>query len=272
MTAMRKLVPLLVGYALAVLVHLTAEANSSGRACGPLSGSTNQQIEKTESGLRYLDLQDGSGEIPEVKQTCIVHYTGWLWENGAKGKSFDSSKQRGEPFGFRLGTAEVIAGWDEGVFSMKVGGKRQLLIPADLAYGSRGAGGRIPPNTTLFFEVELVGVLKKMASGLEYRDIKEGTGVTPSVGQTCVVHYAGWLWRNSKGQKFDCSRDRGKPLSFRIGLGEVIAGWDQGVATMRVGGKRELLVPAEMVSAAKGNEDIPSNSSLFIEVELLHVK
>jgi peptidylprolyl isomerase len=112
----------------------------------------------TASGLQIIDTQVGTGATPQTGQTCVMHYTGWLYENGAKGKKFDSSLDRGQPFEFPIGRGRVIAGWDEGVASMKVGGKRTLIIPAKLGYGERGAGGAIPPNATLLFEVELLGV------------------------------------------------------------------------------------------------------------------
>ncbi len=111
---------------------------------------------QTSSGLGYEDDRLGTGASPKNGQTCVMHYTGWLWENGAKGKKFDSSHDRGRPFSFKIGVGQVIRGWDEGVASMKVGGKRQLMIPPDLGYGARGAGGAIPPNATLLFEVELL--------------------------------------------------------------------------------------------------------------------
>jgi peptidylprolyl isomerase len=112
----------------------------------------------TSSGLQIIDSKVGTGASPKAGQTCVMHYTGWLYENGAKGKKFDSSVDRGEPFEFPIGRGQVIAGWDEGVASMKVGGKRTLIIPAALGYGARGAGGVIPPNATLMFDVELLGV------------------------------------------------------------------------------------------------------------------
>ncbi len=108
----------------------------------------------TPSGLKYRDIKVGNGPTAEKNQMVFVHYTGRL-ENGRK---FDSSRDRGTPFAFRLGVGEVIKGWDEGVASMKVGGQRELIIPPELGYGSQGAGGVIPPNATLVFDVELIKV------------------------------------------------------------------------------------------------------------------
>ena len=112
----------------------------------------------TPSGLQITDAKVGTGASPKPGQTCVMHYTGWLYQNGAKGQKFDSSLDRGQPFEFPIGQKRVIAGWDEGVATMKVGGKRTLVIPPELGYGARGAGGVIPPNATLIFEVELLGV------------------------------------------------------------------------------------------------------------------
>jgi peptidylprolyl isomerase len=112
----------------------------------------------TASGLILADTKPGSGAEAKPGNTLSMHYTGWLYENGNKGAKFDSSVDRGEPFSFKLGQGQVIKGWDEGVAGMKVGGKRTLIIPPQLGYGARGAGGAIPPNATLLFEVELLGV------------------------------------------------------------------------------------------------------------------
>ncbi len=113
-----------------------------------------KKIITTPSGLKYVDLKVGTGATPKVGQTVSVHYTGTL-ENGTK---FDSSRDRGTPFEFPIGTGQVIKGWDEGVSTMKVGGRRQLIVPPELGYGAQGAGGVIPPNATLIFDVELLGV------------------------------------------------------------------------------------------------------------------
>jgi FKBP-type peptidyl-prolyl cis-trans isomerase len=112
----------------------------------------------TASGLQYEDTTAGTGAVATAGKTCVMHYTGWLWVDGAKGKKFDSSHDHGSPFSFGLGQGQVIKGWDEGVAGMKIGGKRTLLIPAALGYGARGAGGVIPPNATLIFDVELLEI------------------------------------------------------------------------------------------------------------------
>ncbi len=128
------------------------------------NGASEQQTQSesgwitTDIGLRYLDHVIGQGEEAVKGMTVEVHYTGWLWEDGKRGEKFDSSHDRNQTFKFQLGAGRVIKGWDEGVVGMKVGGKRELIIPPELGYGSRGAGGVIPPNATLDFEVEFVGV------------------------------------------------------------------------------------------------------------------
>jgi peptidylprolyl isomerase len=108
--------------------------------------------------LEIKDIKVGTGASPRLGAICVMHYTGWIYENGVKGKKFDSSVDRGQPFEFPIGQSKVIAGWDKGVATMKVGGKRTLIIPPRLAYGPSGAGDLIPPNATLIFEVELLAV------------------------------------------------------------------------------------------------------------------
>jgi peptidylprolyl isomerase len=130
-------------------------------AAGFSTTATAQETGKTmttPSGLQITDSTVGTGAQPKTGQICVMHYTGWLYENGAKGAKFDSSLDRGEPFEFAIGTHQVIGGWDEGVATMKVGGKRTLIIPPQLGYGARGAGGVMPPNATLIFDVELLDV------------------------------------------------------------------------------------------------------------------
>ena len=112
----------------------------------------------TASGLQFEDTRQGNGPTATAGQSVRVHYTGWLYSDGSAGRKFDSSKDRGDPFSFTLGAGMVIGGWDEGVAGMQVGSTRRLVIPPQLGYGARGAGGVIPPNATLLFEVELLGV------------------------------------------------------------------------------------------------------------------
>mgnify|MGYP001256810066 CR=1 FL=1 len=115
-------------------------------------------MQTTPSGLQFIDTTVGTGAEATVGALVSVHYTGWLYTNGVKGAKFDSSKDRNDPFDFPLGAGHVIKGWDEGVQGMKVGGARTLVIPPELGYGARGAGGVIPPNATLMFDVELLAI------------------------------------------------------------------------------------------------------------------
>jgi peptidylprolyl isomerase len=128
----------------AALIAMTASANAA-------------ETVTTPSGLKYQDEVVGTGPSPKAGQQVTVQYTGWLDEGGKKGKKFDSSRDRNQPFSFTIGAGQVIQGWDQGVMTMKTGGKRTLIIPPDLGYGARGAGGVIPPNATLIFDVELLG-------------------------------------------------------------------------------------------------------------------
>lgn len=116
--------------------------------------NTGNDAVTTPSGLKYVEIKEGDGAVPQKGQTVVVHYTGTL-EDGTK---FDSSRDRNSPFSFKLGVGQVIKGWDEGLSTMKVGGRRQLIIPSELGYGARGAGGVIPPNATLIFDVELLRI------------------------------------------------------------------------------------------------------------------
>ena len=143
-----------IRFACAVLaLAIAAVVTPVGRAVA----ATNQVIEMP-NGLKYTDTKTGDGATATSGNKVSVHYTGWSYNNETKGAKFDSSVDRGQPFQFTLGAHQVIAGWDEGVAGMKVGGKRTLIIPPELGYGARGAGGVIPPNATLMFDVELLGV------------------------------------------------------------------------------------------------------------------
>ena len=137
-----------------VLVSLIAPSPVAFAASDGASG----KMSELPSGLKYTDTTVGTGTEATKGHKVSVHYTGWLYKDGAKGAKFDSSLDRGQPFAFALGGGQVIRGWDEGVDGMKVGGKRTLIIPPELGYGARGAGGVIPPNATLMFDVELLGV------------------------------------------------------------------------------------------------------------------
>ena len=234
----------------------------------------------TDSGLQYTDTVVGGGESPKQGDKVVVHYTGKL-EDGTK---FDSSVDRNRPFEFTIGVGQVIRGWDEGVMSMKVGGKRTLTIPSGLAYGERGAGKVIPPNATLVFDVELLEIKEMYVdtdfslpgkeinteSGLRMIEHVTGSGDKPESGQNVSVHYRGYLPDNTQ---FDSSHDRGKPFVFNVGEGRVIKGWDEAILDMNVGSKRTLIIPPELGYGTRGaGRSIPPNATLIFEVELIDAK
>ena len=137
--------------------RLFASALLTALAAAPLGARPALAAEvTTPSGLRIIDSVPGIGPVPQAGQTVTVNYTGWLFVNGKKGKKFDSSLDNGQPFSFTLGQGQVIKGWDEGLATMHIGGKRTLIIPPDLGYGASGAGGVIPPGATLIFDVDLI--------------------------------------------------------------------------------------------------------------------
>ncbi len=222
--------------------------------------------------LIKTDTKLGEGAEAQAGQNVIVHYTGWLFDESApdnKGKKFDSSLDRNEPFDFPLGGGRVIQGWDVGVQGMKEGGQRTLVIPPEMGYGPRGAGGVIPPNATLVFDVKLLKVIHT-----ECIDTKVGEGEEAKEGQLVTVHYTGWLFDKNvpenKGTKFDSSHDRNEPFDFPLGQGQVISGWDIGVQGMKVGGQRTLVIPPEMGYGRRGAGGvIPPNATLVFDVELL---
>jgi len=235
----------------------------------------------TESGLQYSDLTKGEG--PEVAQNSLVttHFT--IWVQGEDTVEYILSSVGSEPISFVVGRGDtVFPGWEEGVLAMQVGGVRQLIVPPELALGDTGGNG-IPPNATLVMEVELIDLREPAVmtevdeedyvttdSGLKYYDIVEGDGESPEEGQTVLVHYTGWL---ENGQQFDSSVDRGTPFSFVLGTGSVIAGWDEGVATMKVGGKRQLVIPPELAYGETGSGGvIPPGATLIFDVELLEIQ
>jgi len=242
---------------------------------------SSDELTTTESGLQYSDITLGEGSEAEEGSTVITDYT--IWVKGDTEDTFIVSSSYSQPVTFVMGIVDIVfPGWDEGVTGMKLGGKRLLVIPPELALGEDGAGD-IPPNATLVMEVELLEVYvpPKMTevneedyvtleSGLMYYDLEEGDGATPEAGQTVLVHYSGWL---ADGTMFDSSVERGEPFSFVLGEGNVIAGWDEGLATMQVGSKRQLVIPPELGYGDTGaGAVIPPGATLIFEVELLEIQ
>jgi len=239
-----------------------------------------EKWQKTESGLEYLVLKrNDEGASTKAGQLVKVHYTGTL-EDSTK---FDSSRDRDTPFSFMLGEGKVIKGWDEGLALMKKGERYLFRIPSELGYGEQEAGGgKIPANSTLIFDVELIDMYdappynvegkepETTASGLKIYRMNSTDGVQPQVGQQVFVHYRGTL---EDGTKFDSSWDRGQPLPFPLGQGRVIKGWDEGIGMLKVGEAARLVIPSDLGYGPRGfGSVIPPNSTLIFDVLLMDVK
>jgi peptidylprolyl isomerase len=232
-------------------------------------------------GLKIYDEKMGSGNAAIPGSTLKTHYTGWL----LSGRKFGSSKDLGKSFDVVLGAGKLIKGWEKGLEGMRVGGVRWLRVSPAMGYGA-AAYTMIPSNSTLVFRVELMesevdsAVIEKMdffpdtttlalengSEGLRYAIVKPGEGEPARVGTRVRVHYTGWL---TNGHKFDSSRDRGQVLRVPLGSGQVIRGWDLGIAGMLPGEKRILIVPPGLAYGSRGMGPIPGGSTLIFAVEYL---
>lgn len=249
--------------------------------------------QKTESGLYYKITKKGTGENATARTKVSVNYTGMLLNGEKFDSNVDPQFSHVQPFEFMLGTGSVIKGWDEGIALLNKGAKATLYIPSNLAYGTNSPSPKIPANSVLIFEVELVDVFEqpkaiplseylaknkikaqKTASGLYYKIDKEGTGPQAKSGQKVSVNYTGMLMN---GDKFDSNVDpqfnHVQPFEFVLGTGSVIKGWDEGIALLKKGSKATLYIPAELAYGANSpSPKIPANSPLIFEVELADIQ
>jgi len=233
----------------------------------------------TASGLKYIIWKKADGAKADVGDNVSVHYAGRLLD----GSPFDDSYKRGQPFSFPLGGGRVIKGWDEGIAYLNVGDSATLIIPSELGYGAADRP-TIPANSILIFDVELMDVKKIVkpvayevagkdtiatGTGLKYIRLNKTEGAPVTEGSTVAVHYTGYLL---DGTVFDSSISRGEPISFPIGVGRVIKGWDEGISLLKVGEKARLIIPAQLAYGDRATGSIPAKSTLIFDVELISVK
>lgn len=248
-----------------------------GIAPKPAAYDTKGKETKTlTSGVKYTIIQQGPGPKAGPNMTATFHYTGWLED----GTIFDSSIDKNRPGTAALGENKLIPGLDEGIQQMTVGSKAQIFVPAKLGFGDRQAGS-IAPNSNLIFDIELIKVVEnkqvepyKVAgkdtnttkSGLKYIVVNEGKGAKPEKSKKVNVHYTGFF---EDGKIFDSSVQREQPFSFELGNGNVISGWDEGVALMSVGAKYRFIIPYQLAYGEQGMGPIPPKATLIFDVELI---
>lgn len=240
--------------------------------------TTKMETVTTASGLEYTITEKGNGKTPQVGDKVKVHYTGRLLDSTV----FDSSFKRNQPFEFTLGAGQVIKGWDEAFQLLSVGDKATIKFGPELGYGER-ATGSIPANSTLIFDIELLGIQESVKqwdttgkpvvtteSGLQYVMFEanpEGQKVLS--GDKAMVHYSGFL---TDGTKFDSSVERGEPIGVLVGKGQVIPGWDEGLALLRKGEKAQFIIPYALAYGEAGRGPIPQKADLIFDVEIVDIQ
>jgi peptidylprolyl isomerase len=279
------LVPALAVAAVIVLAGLVISV--SGGAGRKMSDGSNGSaddpgLKEATPGVKYRDIKEGVGDPCPPGASVTIHYTGWQENGDVFDSTREGAKATGQPATFQLGG--LIKGWQEGIPGMKPGGIRKLVISPEKGYGTQG--GSPLAGKTLIFEVELIeskpvrdtskladgtapgaddpGLKPLGTGGLKYRDLKEGNGAPVQPGAKVTIHYIGWL---TNGTVFDSSHKRGKPATFE--LGGLIKGWQEGIPGMKPGGIRKLVIPPELGYGPQDKENIPPNSTLIFEVELI---
>lgn len=260
-----------------------------------ISCNKKNEVVTLESGLQFFDDSLGTGREAKENDLCTIHFGGWILTDTSKlfsdwradqskmQYSIGDSKQRNQPLKFVLGTNSFIKGSDEGIYGMKIGGRRTIIIPSNLAYGETGVGP-VPPNTNLKVVVELVDVkdrvviemwdvpeslFKETPSGLKYAIVVEGEGVNADSGKVVTVNYSGFL---QDGTKFDSSVERDEPFSLVLGMKQVIPGWEEGLKFMKKGSKVRLIVPPQLGYGGAEVGKIPANSTLIFDVEMIDLQ
>ena len=231
------------------------------------------------SGVKYVIVKDGTGIKVQPNMKITAHYSGYFDD----GKMFDSSVQRDEPISVILGKKQIIPGLEEGLNQLKVGDKAKIFIPYQLAYGDAGRGA-IPAKANLTFDIEMVGATEvpklveyntagkdtiTTKSGLKYIIVQQGNGLKAQAGKKVKVHYTGYF---TDGKVFDSSVERGEPIEFPLGQGQVIPGWDEGIQLLKVGDKARFIIPSVIGYGDKAVGPIPANSTLIFDVELMDVE
>lgn len=257
--------------------------------------SKENEIVTLESGLQYMDDSLGTGRAAKDSDLVTIHFRGWMVNDSTNlfsdwtadqqkmAYSLGSTYDQNQPIKFVLGTGAFIKGTDQGIKGMKPGGRRTMIIPSAMAYGEKGMGP-IPPNTDLKIVIELLDVkdrvvaeefkvkpedFKTTSSGLKYAFVNEGEGKNADSGSVVTVHYTGYL---EDGTKFDSSVERDEPFSFVLGMGQVIPGWEEALKLMNKGAKARFILPPELGYGTMELAQIPANSTLIFDIEMLDVQ